>query len=308
MTAVDFAIAHRISILLLPSNLTHKLQVADVAVFGPFKTVFASVCDKLRKERARAGVVRPPRIGDVIPALVEAWKAAVTPANVIAGFRRTGIHPYNPDAWNVTSTPEVARLGGLPTLVSPRAELVKQPRISSLVERHAAALAEYARTQEKKKCGECGQTPRKPPAPRLSTEAGVLLTSAKTRSELQAISDHRREQRELAEQKKAARAAAKIAKASTAASKGKGRKRKAVEAGGMEARKENANPNTAANTEAERSVAPLRGENGLLFSPFMVVMTGEERRESERLQAVTRVKVTMGAWTTVHSAILKKLH
>ena len=41
MSAVDFAIDNGMSVLLLPANLTHKLQVADVAVFGPLKTVFA---------------------------------------------------------------------------------------------------------------------------------------------------------------------------------------------------------------------------------------------------------------------------
>ena len=64
MAAINFAIENRINILLLPSNLTHKLQVADVAVFGPLKRAFTSVSQRLRKERARQGQVRQPRIGD----------------------------------------------------------------------------------------------------------------------------------------------------------------------------------------------------------------------------------------------------
>ena len=240
-----------------------------------------------------------------MPAVVEAWKLAVTPENVIAGFRRTGIHPYDPDAWRLTSDREVTRLGGLPVMVTSPARLREEPRINALVQPHVDSLVEFTAAQAKDKCGQCGQTPKKAPSPRLSTEAGVMLTAERTRSEIQAIIDHRRDKKAQVEERKAAREAKRVAKAGTA-SKGKGRKRRAGEA---VAEKENSEPNTAESSRAERSSAPARGENGLLCSPFLT-MIAEAMREREREEAIARtcrVKVTMGKWTTVHSAVLRKI-
>ena len=70
--------------------------------------------------------------------------------------------------------------------------------------------------QRRQRCCECGQLPKTPPAPRLSTEAGVLLTSDVTRSELQAIADGRREKKELTLEKREEKEGAKVAKATAA--------------------------------------------------------------------------------------------
>ena len=218
-----------------------------------------------------------------MPAAVEAWKAAVTPANVIAGFRRTGIHPYDPEAWKLTSTKEVVRLGGLPLLVSAAAELAQQPAIAPLVSPHAIALIDAVGREEKKKCGECGQSPRKPPAPRLTTEAGLLLTSDDTRKKLQAILDGRREKKEEVERKRTERVAAKVAKAATAATAataGKGRKRKAKETDTVDAAKENASPNTA-------DLAAVVGH--------AVVVQGKRVEKRKKVAGVvTRVRLSIG--------------
>lgn len=228
-------------ILCLPANMTHRLQVADVSLFGPFKRYWADECAASRKERRSAGETGFTVVAeDVSPAMMRAWDRAMRPENVVAGFRRTGTFPFNREAWKDRDPSSLASLGGLPLLVSTKAELMAVDTLASLVKPHDAAVPNPP-TQKAATTRAAGSTGR------LNTRGGLLITSAAVVAELVA-----------AEQKKGADAAAKAARITARAEKAKaqaaqsqpqparrGRKRKAAEAQAEAAArdKENSDPN-----------------------------------------------------------------
>ena len=83
-----------IDLLTLPAHTTHRLQPLDVSVFGPFKNYF-------RSERV-AWMAKNPGVEvkrfELAELASKAFKRALTPSNIKAGFRRTGIWPLNYDA------------------------------------------------------------------------------------------------------------------------------------------------------------------------------------------------------------------
>jgi hypothetical protein len=83
-------IEHNIHVLNLPAHTTHLLQVADIAVFGPFKKYIAK---SLAVYRADHGPYIPPKY--YAKATRTAWEKATTRANCIAGFEKAGIVPFD---------------------------------------------------------------------------------------------------------------------------------------------------------------------------------------------------------------------
>lgn len=89
---IQLAREHDVHLLCLPSHCTHILQPLDVGVFKPFKTFFSKACNSyLAKNPGR--VVTPEKLASLV---AEAWPRALTPVNVMAGFKKAGIHPLNP--------------------------------------------------------------------------------------------------------------------------------------------------------------------------------------------------------------------
>ena len=90
---VEYAIKHGIVLVTLPPHTTAKLQPLDVSVFGPFK-VF------LRNAQSDFNLTYPnqPITVHQLPQLAcDAWVKAANPANILSGFRATGIWPINRD-------------------------------------------------------------------------------------------------------------------------------------------------------------------------------------------------------------------
>ena len=83
-----------IDLLTFPTHTTHKLQRLDVSVFGPFKSYF-------RVERA-TWMAKNPRLevkrAELAKLASKAFKRALTPLNIMVGFRQIGIWPLNYDA------------------------------------------------------------------------------------------------------------------------------------------------------------------------------------------------------------------
>ena len=74
----------------LPAHLTHLLQVADIAVFGPFKKHLRSV--RALAKHHRNGTIAPQHIAALTR---PAWENAITRQNVIQGFAKAGIVPFD---------------------------------------------------------------------------------------------------------------------------------------------------------------------------------------------------------------------
>ena len=95
---IDVCRANHIEILLLPPHTTHMLQPLDISVFNPLKADFSTLA-------SRMGLVR----GDMMigkkqfsSVLKHAHEKAVTAENIMAGFRKAGIHPLSKEAVDMT--------------------------------------------------------------------------------------------------------------------------------------------------------------------------------------------------------------
>ncbi|XP_067437844.1 uncharacterized protein [Thunnus thynnus] len=79
--------------LTLPSHTSHCLQPLDKTVYGPLRTYYNRAMDGwMRTNPGKTATIYD------IPGLVkEAFMSAMTPRNIISGFKITGIFPFNRD-------------------------------------------------------------------------------------------------------------------------------------------------------------------------------------------------------------------
>ena len=80
--------------LCLPPHTTHEAQPLDCGVFGPLKAHWSQVCHAYLQQNPRRFITR----FQFSTLFSQAWGAAVSPANIIAGFRTCGVYPFNPSA------------------------------------------------------------------------------------------------------------------------------------------------------------------------------------------------------------------
>lgn len=83
-------IEHNIHVLNLPAHTTHLLQVADIAVFGPFKKHITSSLTVWRSEHGETIFAY-----QMAAATCKAWEKSTSRANCIAGFEKAGIVPFD---------------------------------------------------------------------------------------------------------------------------------------------------------------------------------------------------------------------
>lgn len=87
---IEIARDNNIHLLCLPAHTTHLLQPLDVAVFKSLKSHYNKFCHEFS---AKGRVVTPD---DITPLFAKAWSNALTPVNIMNGFRKSGIYPLNP--------------------------------------------------------------------------------------------------------------------------------------------------------------------------------------------------------------------
>ena len=83
--------------LCLPPHTTHETQPLDCGVFAPLKAHWTTVChDIFQKNPGK--VVTKFNFNFLFS---KAWFQALTPANLIAGFKTCGVYPLNRSAISV---------------------------------------------------------------------------------------------------------------------------------------------------------------------------------------------------------------
>lgn len=88
---INMAIAHDITMLSFPPHCTHRMQPLDITVFGPLKTMYAKQHDDWK--RANMNVIFDLHHVPLI--LEKCLDVAVTPKNIKAGFKASGIFPFD---------------------------------------------------------------------------------------------------------------------------------------------------------------------------------------------------------------------
>jgi hypothetical protein len=87
-----------VEVLVLPAHCTHLLQMFDVAVAAALKVAFKRELDR------RVHLLASAAPGDkaqvmrriLVESFINALPAGATPANIEAGFRQSGVHPFDP--------------------------------------------------------------------------------------------------------------------------------------------------------------------------------------------------------------------
>lgn len=111
--ALDYAKENGITMLSFPPHCSHKLQPLDRSVFGPLKAFFNSACDNWMKTHPGKTI----SIYDIPGLVKDVFPMAATPSNIMAGFRVSGVYPFNRDIFTdldflpsyVTDRPEPNR-------------------------------------------------------------------------------------------------------------------------------------------------------------------------------------------------------
>ena len=108
--AVELAAKEKIIVFTLPPNTTHLTQPLDKGIFGPLKQAWRRVCHEFVTRNPGRVITRY----DFSPLFSEAWIEAMTPKNILAGFRVTGVHPLNRSALDLNhKKPSLAEKTGL---------------------------------------------------------------------------------------------------------------------------------------------------------------------------------------------------
>lgn len=134
---IDYCRNNGIVMLSYPPHCSHKLQPLDRSVYGPFKKAVNTACDGWM----RTNPGKTMTIYDIPGIVATALPRAMTLSNVQAGFRNSGIFPYNRQIFSdldfapsyVTDRPNINNLQNddddLPAVQeSERHETVASPR------------------------------------------------------------------------------------------------------------------------------------------------------------------------------------
>lgn len=89
---LDYFKDNGVTLLSFPPHTSHKLQPLDRSVYGPLKKQINTACDAWMALNKR-----PMTIYDIPGILARSIPLAVTPVNIMSGFRVTGIFPFNRD-------------------------------------------------------------------------------------------------------------------------------------------------------------------------------------------------------------------
>ena len=87
-------LSNNIEVLTIPPHTSHLLQLLDSVPFAQFKKYWEN--NLCRYNNSHNG--HPLNKVDFWDVFVSSWNQAMVPKNIIAGFRHTGIYPFDPTA------------------------------------------------------------------------------------------------------------------------------------------------------------------------------------------------------------------
>ncbi|XP_064641955.1 uncharacterized protein LOC135496524 [Lineus longissimus] len=91
LQVIDKAKENGVTILTLPPHSSNKMQPLDVGIFKPFKTYCSQAMDSWMMQNPG----KPISIYEIAYCVGIAHEKAMTPSNITAGFRKSGIYPFD---------------------------------------------------------------------------------------------------------------------------------------------------------------------------------------------------------------------
>ena len=92
--SIELAKENDVIIFCLPPHTTQDSQPLDTTVFGPLKRHWSEVCHEFLQSNP-GKVVNKYNFSGLF---AQAWLKALTPTNIVSGFRKCGVHPFNRNA------------------------------------------------------------------------------------------------------------------------------------------------------------------------------------------------------------------
>jgi hypothetical protein len=92
LTVSEFCKDHGIILYCFPAHASHILQPLDVTVFGPLKKSWNHCIDEFKEE-----FKMPMTKAHFFKVFDQSWKKAIDKKHSIAGFKSTGLVPFNPN-------------------------------------------------------------------------------------------------------------------------------------------------------------------------------------------------------------------
>ena len=92
--SVELAREEGVILFCLPPHTTQDSHPLDCTVFAPLKRHWSDVCHQFQHYHPGMVISKLNFSG----LFAEAWLKALTPANIVAGFRKCGVYPFNRNA------------------------------------------------------------------------------------------------------------------------------------------------------------------------------------------------------------------
>ena len=89
--SLELARKNKIIVFCLPPHTTHVCQPLDCSFFKPLKEYWRDECHKFYQKNPGLVISKYNFCG----IFREAWLKAISPRNIISGFRKAGVHPVN---------------------------------------------------------------------------------------------------------------------------------------------------------------------------------------------------------------------
>ena len=99
LSLIQWAQDHNIILFVLPAHTSHILQPMDVGCFGPFEKILNGMRHTHMRHHATTGIDKYA----LCEIACKAYTIALTPNNLQASFRKSGIYPLDPCAVNPSS-------------------------------------------------------------------------------------------------------------------------------------------------------------------------------------------------------------
>ena len=87
-----------VKVLILPSHVTHVLQMFDRVLASVLKSHFGTAYRKLLKQPVAEASALAHARACAVQAFIDAWRIASTPSNCLAAAKAVGVYPYDPEA------------------------------------------------------------------------------------------------------------------------------------------------------------------------------------------------------------------
>ena len=90
--SLELARKNKIIVFYLPPHTTHVCQLLDCSFFKPLKDYRRDECHKFYQKNPGLVISKHNFFCGIFR---EAWLKAISPSNIISGFKKAGVHPVN---------------------------------------------------------------------------------------------------------------------------------------------------------------------------------------------------------------------